>query len=268
MLEAVPQMVGVIPERRSHRYYYQVPLRPEDASKVESFITKLDHLPFSHDIRFGLFQAIAEQNLVYFKGPKHFVSFLSDKSRVSQSKLGFIGELIVLYAESQAIKTCWVGHYKKDVVRDIVMSGAALPSDSQIFCIVTLGYVPDKTGLIDRVSQRRLSKKDKPLEYFLHESSIREIPEIVNQALRLASMAPSAMNSQKWYYLVTEHDGSFRVELSKIRGYRHFKWPYYDIDVGTSAAHLWLGLVNGGVTPQVEVVEEGDRAVWRFSFSL
>jgi hypothetical protein len=37
-----------------------------------------------------------------------------------KAKLGFFKELIVLYAESIGIKTCWMGYYKKRLVMAIV----------------------------------------------------------------------------------------------------------------------------------------------------
>ncbi len=111
---------------------------------------------------------------------------------------------------------------------------------------------------------KRMSKKNRPLESFLHEESLTEFPDFIRSSLELASRAPSAMNSQKWYYLVRKANDAYSIELSKPRRYQHFKWKHYDIDVGTAAAHLWLGPKTKGKNAEVSVVDGGGDAVWRF----
>jgi hypothetical protein len=72
------------------------------------------------------------------------------------------------------------------------------------------------------------------------------------------------MNSQKWYYLVSREQAGYRAEISKLPGYRHFKWPHYNIDVGTAAAHFWLGHVSEEIVPLTTVQVESDCVVWTF----
>ncbi len=263
MLPFVQQMVDAIHTRRSHRHYYPWPLDSNDKFQVQSFINRLDP-PFSHSVIVGFHEAPPNTDIVYFKGPKHFLSLSSPPTILEQANLGFIGELIVLYAESIGIKTCWMGHYKKHQVMGIVHPDAAHSSGTELYCIITLGYIPEKTGIMDRFSAKRMSKKDKPIESFLHATSVIDPPDSILRALAMASRAPSAMNSQRWYYLVSDEEDGYVVQISKLPGYRHFKWPHYNIDVGTAAAHFWLGLVSQGITPLVTTHEDSDCAVWTF----
>lgn len=73
------------------------------------------------------------------------------------------------------------------------------------------------------------------------------------------------MNTQKWYYHISKTENEYIIELGKIKGYKHFKWPYYDIDVGTAAAHLWLGLMASEIIHSVICSSDGRDSVWDFS---
>lgn len=75
-------------------------------------------------------------------------------------------------------------------------------------------------------------------------------------------MAPSAANSQMWRFGVSE--GCRAITIAKPIGYKHFKWEHPDVDVGMCAAHAWLGLLERGLIPNVEVHQDADRAFWTF----
>ncbi len=257
-------MEAAIQSRRSHRHYIRDALTAEHSNQMQAFLSNLSAFPFNHIVKISLHIANEEQDIVYFKGPRNFASLSTDGSYASQAKLGFLGELLLLYAESIGIKTCWMGHYKKNIVNDIVFKNGVLNENEKLYCIITLGYVPEKTGLMDRISEKRLSKKPRKVEDFLHSDSLQSFPSMIHDALEKACRAPSAMNSQKWKYLVSATPTGYSVEIAKPPGYRHFKWAYYDIDVGTAAAHFWISLKNKGIESNPEVIQEDDRSVWRF----
>ncbi len=265
MLQYLQELNQAIDIRRSHRHYHPLPLKDQDKVKIQTIIDTLEDVPFESDVRLSLHQADESQEIVYFRGPKHFVALTTDESILSQAKLGFLGELIVLYAESQGIRTCWMGHYKKRTVNEIVKNDGLDIEQNKLYCIITLGYIPEKTGIMDRISEKRLSKKTKTVEDLLHPDSLRKFPESIYHALQKANKAPSAMNSQKWKYCISPTDAGYVVEIAKPVGYKHFKWAFYDIDVGTAAAHFWLGMRFMGIDLQTQVYQEEERSLWRFS---
>ena len=264
MPQYLQEMYQAIDIRRSHRHYHPLPLTDHDRIKIKTLIERFVDLPFESNVQISLHHAEEEQDVVYFRGPKHFVALTTDESIVSQAKLGFLGELLVLYSERQGIKTCWMGHYKKNIVHEIVTADGIDLQNDRLYCIITLGYIPEKTGIMDRISEKRLSKKTKRVEDLLHPESLRKFPEPIYNALQKACRAPSAMNSQKWKYFVKSTSTDYVVEIGKPVGYKHFKWSFYDIDVGTAAAHFWLGLMNSGIKPTTEVIQDSDRSLWRF----
>lgn len=263
MQKRLPSMIDAVQVRRSCRQFLPEVLIPEHARELQEFLSKMES-PFDHHVTLSYHIVPRDQEIVYFKGPKQFVSLSTSLSPIEQAKLGFLGEQLILYSESIGVRTCWMGHYRTGDVKKIVYGDSEPLGDQILYCVILLGYLPEKTGLLDRFSQKRMSKKNRSLDSFLHEKSLTEFPDFVRSSLELASRAPSAMNSQKWYYLVNKGDAGYSIELSKPRGYQHFKWKHYDIDVGTAAAHIWLGLRHAGIRTDVNIDNRAGDAVWRF----
>jgi hypothetical protein len=257
------EMTEAIDSRRSCRQFQQIRLNLEHEQQILDFMSHV-HVPFEHDVSIEYHSTPDDKNVVYFKGPKQFLALSTTETPIEQAKLGFLGEQIILYSESIGVRTCWMGHYSTKEVHEIVYGKERPNPDRPLYCIILLGYIPEKTGLLDRFSQKRMSKKNKTVESFLHKESITEFPDYIRYSLELASRAPSAMNSQKWYYLVEMNSDRYSIELSKPRGYQHFKWRQYDIDVGTAAAHMWLGLKSRGKEPEVIIHDRDGDAIWRF----
>ncbi|MFW9951565.1 MAG: nitroreductase family protein, partial [Candidatus Thorarchaeota archaeon] len=205
--------------------------------------------------------------IVYFKAPRNFVALFAPKSILEQAKLGFIGELVILFCETLNLKTCWMGHYNKDTVNKIVGNGIDSNNSKFLYCIIPVGYISEKNSIIDNISRKILSKKKKIVEDFLHTDSLLEFPKTIYNSLELACKAPSAMNSQKWYYLVKKSGNQISIKLSKLPGYQHIKWRYYDIDVGTAASHIWMGLLAGSYNPIVELEKINNDVIWTFLVS-
>jgi hypothetical protein len=231
------EMIEAIQTPRSCRYFYPETLTSEHTRKLQEFLSEME-IPFDHQVSITYHVVPQNQAIVYFAGPKQFLALSTSHSPVEQAKLGFIGEQLILYCESIGVRTCWMGHYRSKEVHEIVYGGSKSPDDQFLYCVILLRYVPEKTGLLDRFSQNRMSRKKRTMESLLHKESITEFPIFIRASLELTSRAPSAMNSQKWYYLVQRIDTGYSIELGKPKGYQHFKWKYYDIDVGTAAAHL------------------------------
>lgn len=261
----VPQLLEAIKTRQSRRKYLEKSLTKEHKDNLNNFINSLA-VPFEHDIEIILHEmSSASTPAFYFKGTKELAAFIGSTSLTDQGKLGFIGELFILYCESQKIGTCWIGHFKKENVYQSLYGTSENNATKRIHCITPLGYCTDKvTGISDRITTRFFSNKRKSVKDNLHEASLQSFPNYIYYALEFACKAPSALNCQCWYFKVAQHNESFVVEISKPKGYQHFKWPYTDIDVGIAASHFWLGLKEQNISCQVSIEDDTDRAVWKF----
>jgi nitroreductase len=270
LTQIITKLIHAMETRHSHRHFLNDPLSESDLQKIQLFlneIMKSKTIPFEHNLEFTIHSVSPKESVVYFPGSQNFVAFKSSETIIDQAKVGFLGELLILYCESIGVNTCWMGHYKKRNVYQIVYNCEEKNAPRQIYCISPLGYSPEKRNLIDRMSTKFFSKKNKPLDKFLHPDSIQNIPDSIRYILQLASKAPSAMNTQNWYYLIQETSSEVIIELSKPAGYQHFKWHHYDIDVGCAAAHIWLGLKENYKNPKLTIEGPSGDAIWRFFMS-
>jgi hypothetical protein len=78
-----------------------------------SDFSKTVQLPFSCSTKIRFFKSeLTKELYTTMQAPIDNVAFLSETDVVSIAKTGFIGELVVLMAESLGVSNCWYGHYK------------------------------------------------------------------------------------------------------------------------------------------------------------
>ncbi|MCL2111338.1 MAG: hypothetical protein FWH32_03630 [Clostridiales bacterium] len=277
--EMVDRLAGAIPLRGSVRVYTGEPVPEEKLSDIREFIDGLA-VPFEHNTRFDIFTAELGRKL-YNNGinPPTNIAMLSQTDLVSVSKTGFVGELLLLHATSLELSTCWFGHYKLSEVGRYVPGiateerikesnlgygyGKVVDVGERVICGTPVGYRDgEKKRLLDIVAGK-ISANRKPIEALLENPELApNIPDDIASALDLARLAPSAGNMQMWRFGLK--DDFKTVTVAKPVGYKHFKWEHPDVDIGICAAHLWLGLLQKGYEPSVDVAMDEDRALWSF----
>jgi hypothetical protein len=176
----------------------------------------INHLsvPFLYETKIAIHQQLEGKSTFYFPNPCHFASFTSPRSVLDQAKLGFTGELFILFAGSLGLSTCWMGHFNAKLASSIVYGNTEASNQGFMFCTTPLGTPPSKSGLLTKMSARLFSKK-KAVADHLTAGSISNIPPAINTALDLACKAPSALNNPCWYYTVRETPENYEVELGK-----------------------------------------------------
>lgn len=265
--------------RHSFRNFLPQKLEDETRGKMQKFIDELE-TPFENETNCVLFSAECGKRL-YNNGinPPDNMAVFAPTDLVSVSKAGFTGELVMLYAVSLGLTTCWFGHYKLSEVGRY-FPGIASPErikqstlgygygkcedvGERIICCMPMGYKNEGSRrLVDFVAGKNGAGR-KDLEQLLEEGiSAENIPENIKKVLNSARLAPSAANSQMWRFGYSENT----ITVAKPVGYKHFKWEHPDADVGMCAAHIWLGLCREGYSPEVSVVKKEDRAFWTFKF--
>lgn len=270
-------LTHAIPLRHSARAFLPGPLPADVVAQMAAFAGALA-APFAHDVEARLFAAEPGKKL-YNNGvnPVNNLTLLSPTDRVSISKAGFIGEIIMLYAVTLGLDTCWFGHYKlselgryvggiagPDRIRESTLGygyGNHVDVGTRAICCMPFGHRDEKTRrLVDVVAGRRGANR-KPLSQLMERAEqANGLAPVARDALELARLAPSAANSQMWRFGVAE-DGR-ALTVAKPVGYKHFKWEHPDVDVGMCAAHAWLGLLAQGCLPNVAVRQDEDRALW------
>lgn len=277
---------NAIRTRRSVRKYKLEPLGQEHYDALSQFIQTLT-VPFQHDIECRFFKADPTKKLYFsMTSPPDNLAFLSSTDILSISKVGFLGELILIYANSLGISTCWYGHYHLEELQRLMphlpspdclktsnmgfgYSKGETVEGRRAICVTPLGY-HDTSGLrlVDRMTETFISYKRKPLEELLIQPMV---PSTLNEPLRyaldLARLAPSAANSQHWRFDISEDQSTVKIAMPP--GYKHLKWEHPNVDIGICAAHFWVGLNLAGLRlcllpPSVTLTLEEGRAVWTF----
>ena len=166
-----------IDARRSARSYQMVPVSQDVLQAVKDFSTAIP-LPFEHDVEIRFFRAEPTKTLyLMMKSPPDNAAFLAKTDCVSISKVGFVGEMLVLFAQSKGISTCWYGHYKLAELERLMPH---LQSNEQIkesnagfgyskgettgtraICITPLGYHEGGgLRLMDRITEKTISRSE------------------------------------------------------------------------------------------------------------
>lgn len=272
---------STIDTRRSARSFQMRSVDQKVMDEIKNF-AKTMQVPFDHKVEIRFFHADPTKVLYpLMKSPPDNIAFLAETDKVSISKVGFVGEMLILYAQSKSLTTCWYGHYKlaelERLMPHLQSSDQLIEANmgfgyskgetlgTRAICITPLGYYQDDgLRLMDRIMERTVSFIRKKIEDLLENpNDYDKLSEDVLYALDLGRKAPSAANSQMWRFGF--EDSFHTITVSMPQGYQHFKWEHPNVDIGICACHVWLGILDKGYLPTVTVSEEAGRAVWKIS---
>ncbi len=268
-----------INSRRSTRSFKTDPLKPEILTILSEF-SKTVRPPFDCTTEICFFKAEPTKELYStMQSPADNVAFLSETDPVSIAKTGFIGELLILLAESLGVSTCWYGHYKISELERLMPHlqntnqlneapngygySKGITEGIRAICISPLGYYePKGLRLMDRITKNVYSFKRKETRDLLeNKQDIKLLSGDLIYVLDLARKAPSAANSQMWRFGFENDYKTIIVSLPV--GYRHFKWEHPNVEIGICASHVWLALIEKGFFPTIEVYEDEGRAIFK-----
>lgn len=214
----------LIRERHSVRSYNDTPI---PAGVMERLNSRLQTLNSRYHVNivaindepgaFGSFMATYGK----FKNVRNYMVLIAVKSDADAGRrLGYAGELAVLYAKSLGLDTCWVG---------LTYSKSKIPvtpaPDEKIYAVIAMGYGTDHGHAHKIKSPGQVAPGyDSAPGWFRH-------------GVDMALLAPTALNQQKFKIELEQGDN---VKFSRSRG------PYTKIDLGIVSAHF--DLATGRVT--------------------
>lgn len=157
-----------------------------------------------------------------FEGVTNYIAMIGRKG--SDEALGYYGEQVVLLAQALGLNSCWVGlTFKKQPDQ------YEIRTDESLACVVALGYGrsqgvphPQKKGIEAYMQDLRSAKGQSIPEWFLH-------------GMEAALLAPTAINQQKFEFLL--HDDArveARTRFTLLNGYA-------SIDLGIVKCHFEIG---------------------------
>lgn len=264
--------------RRSTRSFEIVSVEDSKMDMINSFINDMK-MPFEHNVIIKVFKARPDKKLyTIFSSPPDNLAFVANTDVCSISAAGFVGEVVIIYATSLEISTCWYGHYTLAELESVMPHlgeyknsqnpkwgyGKDEVAGQRTICITPLGYSKQNgVRFFDRLQKNLISYKRKSIENFLEgDVKVNELSPEILYALDLARKSPSAANSQHWRFQVSPDQKIILIFMPV--DYKHIKWEHPNVDIGICASHFWLGLTIKNINCTVSLYEENGRAVWRF----
>jgi len=200
-------MNEIIRKRKSIRKYEMEPLDTSTLERVQEQINKVK--PLYPDIRYSIEITDKTKGLFNIKAP-HYLVFRSEVKDGADENTGFIGQQLDLLLPEAGIGTCWLGASKPIEDYDPVLSPVACMSFGK----------PDELLFREHSEFKR--------------KSLSEISEGADERLEAARLAPSGMNSQRWYFIA--ENGKIHCYRKKVR--LNFTNRMARIDIGIAIYHI------------------------------
>lgn len=185
----------IMKQRHSVRQYEDKKIEPDKRTLLLEEIDKINkegHLHiqilFDEPKCFDSFMA----HYGKFSGVQNYIALVGTKSTDLEEKCGYYGEQLVLLAQSLGLNTCWVAmsHGK---------SAAVIRKGEKQTCLIALGYgktngVAHKSKSIEEVTELKTA-----------------MPDWFSKGIKAALLAPTAMNQQKFKFILSGDQVSARV---------------------------------------------------------
>lgn len=204
--------------RHSVRQYMEKPIEAEKIEELKALIEECNreggtHLQLVTDEPKAFAGGMAKYGK--FSGISNYIAVVGKKG--ADTLLGYYGEKVVIRAQMLGLSTCWVGlTFSKQPDSYQVLDG------EKLFCVISLGYG----------ANQGVQHKLKPIENFAEVNGA--MPEWFRQGVEAAILAPTAVNQQKFKFIL--HDGN-RVEAKA----KFSLIGYAQLDLGIAKYHFEVG---------------------------
>ena len=193
--------------RKSCRNYFDDEI---DMDKIHEFMGNVKPLVECIEYSYEILKASEVKIRAGWSAP-YYIALYSEKKEFYLENIGFIFQQLALYLQSIGIGNCWVG--------------MASPKKKKENFVIVISF-----GKSDKMTRNRSSFKRKALE---------EISDFADEKLIPAQLAPSAINSQPWYFRHSDEGFDvYQVKQNILKRQILKKWN--PIDVGIALAHLYV----------------------------
>lgn len=214
------ELIEAIKTRHSVRKYTDQPI---EVSKIATLRKAIEEANAKSGLNIQLVvnepKAFGSKLHTYgtFSGVRNYLVMAAPKGREWEEKVGYYGEKIVILAQSLGLNTCWAGlTYKK------VAGAFTLRDEDIIYCEISLGYGENQG----------VQHPQKPADKFYEAEG--EVPEWFKAGLEAALLAPTAVNQQKFKFILRNGN---KVETKTFFS----PWGYTQIDLGIVKYHFEIG---------------------------
>lgn len=214
-----------IQERHSVRSFIDKPIPEDTAKTLQNYIDGLNDESGLHmQLVLNEPKAFGSRFSSYgmFRNCSNYIVMAGRPSRCFEDTIGYYGELVVLYAQTLGLNTCWVGlTYRK------VQGVFTLAEGEKIACVIALGHGTSALGVSHRI--RSIEEV----------SNLREgHPEWFRQGVEAALLAPTAVNQQKFRFELQDDLQTIKALPGRsLAGYTR-------IDLGIARCHFDIAVTH------------------------
>ena len=164
-----------------------------------------------------------------FRNVSNYIAVVAPKGRQGSVSAGYWGERLVLALQMLDLRTCWVGaSYKKD------MSLFRIGADEELKCVISFGY-----GANDGVQH---PQKRTIADVAENKSAAADFPDWFVQGVEAALLAPTAVNQQKFKFILHDDNRVEAIAKFSLIGYTHLDLGIakYHFEVGAGKDFAWI----------------------------
>ena len=213
------ELKEVINRRKSFRSYSENILEQAVINEIENVITSAK--PLYSDIKFGweIIGADEIKCVQNWRAP-HYIAMFTEDVEGARENLGFVFQQAELYMQSRGIGTCWLGLGKLDDAISLQKKHNGME-----FVMMMAFGVPENEDF--RSGSEEFKRK-----------ALNEISDREDNRLECARVAPSAVNSQPWYFVHDEET----IHVYCVTKYLIHKvlGKMNKFDMGIALAHLYV----------------------------
>jgi nitroreductase len=234
--------------RKSVRRYDMASLPAKTLEALQDFTTTVKPLDETIKIEYSYLGTNDVKNLLPIKAP-HYICFYSEKKANYLMNAGFILQQIDLYLSANELGSCWLGMAKPSKQVPEMKNGL------EFVIMIAFGNANDP---VHRIDIKEFNRKN-----------MASISSITNagEMLEPARLAPSASNTQSWYFSGTSEEITVSREKLNI-----IKAPIYgkmnQIDIGIALSHIWLTCEHLGKTFELDYEKAAAPSGYEFMTSV
>lgn len=208
-----------IAARHSVRQYLDKPI---EADKIEAIQDCIDLCNREGGVHFQLItnepKAFTTIMAKYgkFENVSNYIAIVAPKGDVGSETAGYYGEKLVLQLQMLGLNTCWVGaSYKK-----VKEAYNTIGSDEEIKSVIAFGY---------GATQGKQHPKRKSFDDVA--KAVEPLPSWFKRGVDAALLAPTAVNQQKFEFILKEGNRVEAIAKFSLIGYSH-------LDLGIAKYHF------------------------------
>ena len=214
------ELIDAVKARHSVRKYTDKPIGADKAAALQDAIARFNR-EGGLNIQLVLEEPKAFSAGVWkygqFSGVRNYLVMAGPKGKEAEEKVGYYGEALVLLAQTLGLNSCWVGLTYKKIPGTFTLSEGEV-----VHCVISLGY-----GTTSGVQHPQ-----RPAENYYEADS--DVPAWFREGVESALLAPTAVNQQKFKFILKDDNKVEAKALSSFVGYTR-------IDLGIVKCHFEIG---------------------------